>query len=518
MSECSVCTDKFTLSVRTKITCNQCEYSACKSCVTRYLLSQVVDAHCMNCRTGWNREFMDQHMTKAFRTGPWRDHRKKMIMIREKAELPNFQVYAAAKKRMNELRPMVIEAREHESAMQLISTTNSSAIYSLKNLMIRDSTNDDENYKKLLQYNKDNYEQIVKTAMASIKLSRIEDEYNNNELVYNGQKKKEVEKREFIMKCVKEDCRGFLSTAYKCELCNTYVCKDCMVPKSEAEDTIHECKKEDVETVKMIRKDTRPCPKCGIRISKIDGCDQMWCTVNDCGTPFSWSTGKIVGGTVHNPHYYEWMRRQNNNGVIPRNPGDNPCGNAINIHELSTIFRYLGFVYVETTHKLNHFTTIMNFHRSLRDLEFVRVPHYTVVHNETLFKELHIEYLLGNIDETRWKQSIYLKETNREKKQCIAQVLTTFMNAGNDLMRTVHVILNRMQNDKVLNPKYTLSAEALEPLNNIIKQIDNLRIYINDTLLEVANNLSTPVPQFNNEYTWVTPSSYDRICMMKPPV
>jgi hypothetical protein len=51
----------------------------------------------------------------------------------------------------------------------------------------------------------------------------------------------------------------------------------------------------------------------------------MWCTADNCKTAFSWNSGKIINGTIHNPHYYEWLRR-NNNGEIPRNPGDIPCG------------------------------------------------------------------------------------------------------------------------------------------------------------------------------------------------
>ena len=77
-----------------------------------------------------------------------------------------------------------------------------------------------------------------------------------------------------------------------------------------------------------MKKDTKPCPKCGQLIHKINGCDQMWCP--GCKTPFSWRTGEIERGHVHNPEYYRWMRETGQN--IGRDPLDerfDPCGNQV---------------------------------------------------------------------------------------------------------------------------------------------------------------------------------------------
>jgi len=56
----------------------------------------------------------------------------------------------------------------------------------------------------------------------------------------------------------------------------------------------------------------------------VRNCDQMWCT--QCHTAFNWRTGRIES-VVHNPHYFEWLRRNGN--AVPRNPGDIPCQNEI---------------------------------------------------------------------------------------------------------------------------------------------------------------------------------------------
>ena len=120
----------------------------------------------------------------------------------------------------------------------------------------------------------------------------------------------------FIMPCQNGNCRGMLNEIminnnkqYYCQLCTKSTCPSCLEVISDN----HKCNKETVETIKTIQTESKPCPKCGERISKIDGCDQMWCV--ECKTTFSWNTGKIERGHIHNPHYYEYMR---NNGGMPR--------------------------------------------------------------------------------------------------------------------------------------------------------------------------------------------------------
>jgi hypothetical protein len=125
--------------------------------------------------------------------------------------------------------------------------------------------------------------------------------------------------KRFIMKCQQPECAGYLSTGYKCELCDKHTCAHCIEPLTGKDE--HVCNEDSVATTLLIKKETKPCPKCSQRISKIEGCDQMWCT--DCNTPFSWKSGQIVNGVVHNPHYFEWLK---NKGNVPRTHGDIPCG------------------------------------------------------------------------------------------------------------------------------------------------------------------------------------------------
>ena len=42
-----------------------------------------------------------------------------------------------------------------------------------------------------------------------------------------------IERKKFIMPCPADDCRGFLSTSYKCEVCKKFSCPKCLVVLGE---------------------------------------------------------------------------------------------------------------------------------------------------------------------------------------------------------------------------------------------------------------------------------------------
>lgn len=274
---CNVCIEKYSDNLRRKVSCNYCNYVACVRCTQKYLLSSIVDAHCMSCRTGWNREFLDINMTKSFRTGDWKEHKKKLIVNREKALLPTMQRYAAAKKSMDEINPIQSNLmKEMAKTYEKLTSIEKKLVLikvnaNNKNIMFDISELDNEHSNFNLLLNESNMYRN-KYYKENLKNSLLTSNYVVHHNIYNDIDQKAKERKEFVLKCVKEGCRGFLSSAYKCELCSTFVCKDCMIIKDEKNDKEHVCKKDDIDTVAMIRKDTRPCPKCGIRISKVDGC------------------------------------------------------------------------------------------------------------------------------------------------------------------------------------------------------------------------------------------------------
>ena len=64
----------------------------------------------------------------------------------------------------------------------------------------------------------------------------------------------------FICPCPTDGCKGLIDSKFYCNLCETSICKRCRLLLDGEEK--HECDEEIVKTVKLLRGDTKACPKC----------------------------------------------------------------------------------------------------------------------------------------------------------------------------------------------------------------------------------------------------------------
>jgi hypothetical protein len=270
--------------------------------------------------------------------------------------------------------------------------------------------------------------------------------------------------------CPAEGCRGFLSTSFNCGVCDAKVCQHCHeiigakgdtltqiadtveVHSSSGQVSTHRCNPDAVETAKMLAKETRPCPTCKTLISKIDGCDQMWCT--QCQTPFSWRTGQKEEGRVHNPHYYEWLRRTK--GSVPREVGDTPggpecCGEDTQLLQLPWLHGYLSpaarAVHITPFMRdvaPEHIEIVKSFiteaHRKLEDTQAYYRPR--TVNPETDDEHLqklaaiNVEYLAGFADEATWARRIYLEKRHILLQVALNQLKQMYLTAGRDIINS----------------------------------------------------------------------------------
>jgi hypothetical protein len=275
------------------------------------------------------------------------------------------------------------------------------------------------------------------------------------------------ERRKFVRKCPVTSCRGFLSTQWKCEICENHICHACNEIKGDE----HTCNPENVETMNLLKKDTKACPSCGTMIFKISGCAQMWCP--DCHTAFNWNTLQIEKGVIHNPHYYEFQRL---GGRANRNAGDIPCGGMPNINELyqACNMRVPTGLYNRYNPQIpNEYKIVFDFHRLINHIDNVELHTYRIPNENNL--ELRVQYLVNALTEDEFKFTLQKNEKAREKMRDIGNIMTMMTHTGSDILRQF------------------VNKELI--LENFTEIITNLRDYTNETLKTISKRYTCVVPQ-----------------------
>jgi hypothetical protein len=173
--------------------------------------------------------------------------------------------------------------------------------------------------------------------------------------------------------------------------------------------------KETVETIKTIQTESKPCPKCGERISKIDGCDQMWCV--KCKTTFSWNTGKIRHGHIHNPHYYEYMR---NNGGMPREEERVQEGEEVRNPNIEKALVWMCKKRRMPGTNVEHIDNLINYMEYANHISHVVIK--TMNRNVEMKrenKEADYKYILGEIEKEQLGRDLVKLNTSIEKDESL---------------------------------------------------------------------------------------------------
>ena len=437
---CNICCEKYNKTIRRPIPCRYCNYSTCYKCQKTYLFNSYEHAHCMKCKNQWTRENLDDIFPKSFVNGDYKKHREVVLYEQEKSMFPETMIYVEAEKivrnqkeEINKLYTKRTEYYEAISDLERVETDISDKYFSYcdKRLeILRQIANND-----------------VEISHLSMMNSNITNMITNNNIVSK-------EKKKFIRACPAEGCRGFLSTAWKCGLCDVWVCPDCLEIKSCQNDDEHVCKPENIETAKLLAKDTKPCPTCASLIFKLEGCDQMFCV--QCYTAFSWKTGFICTGRIHNPHYYEYLRK---NGGIPREIGDIPCGGMPNMNSIRAKLT----TFIVDVDDITLFSNIVRCYHHIYDVELNRNQENRVADN----RDLRIKYILSDIDEETFKRTLYMREKTNEKKREFNCIWQMFCEICVDVMRR---FLEEADEHNIESFRYEFYG-LREYVNNLLKNI-----------------------------------------------
>jgi hypothetical protein len=274
-----------------------------------------------------------------------------------------------------------------------------------------------------------------------------------------------------VTQCPTQSCNGILDVEMRCILCKKTYCSSCLEDKPLEEE--HKCNPDTVETVNLLKTDTKSCPKCKANIYKIDGCDQMWCI--KCHTAFSWKTGAIET-KIHNPHYYEWMRA-NNGGVIQRNENENENENE-NIcrdEELNQTHANILFQCNEENKNIYKY----RFENEIKNVIHLRedeLPKYAVNNNNNNRMENHykstmkMNYLNKQISEKEYKQFLGNEENKKDRNIEIYQLIQMWIVVKTDILkRILHDVKNKKKNDDYDAYIYDAYNVELDELKNFIK-------------------------------------------------
>ncbi len=399
---CNVCCEKFTEKRRKCIGCVACDYKACNVCYKTFITSEGVSRpKCMQCNTEWTGQFLKQHFSDAFIKGDLRKHTSTILLQQQIAMLPATQ-----------------PAVENQ-------------------IICEQYTNEVKDINRQIR------ELVARKDILNTEIRRIKRVQNANANADGGGGSDSDGRSLFQHKCCDPECRGFVSSAWKCGTCGKFSCAQCHEVKgaTSAETEQHVCNPDNVETVRLIRSDTKPCPSCGTYIHKTEGCDQMFCI--SCKQLWSWKTGKIEE-RGHNPHYLEWMRSRGaaggGGGGMARDPLDIQCGREVNWQVTNVLER--------ECYKNNFGSTrsILNWANSL-----IHVRHYEIPAMQRAMEvqgdlqELRVQYMRKKVTEDHFRKRIFQIQRDANVSRPLLDLMVAIQNAGTDI---VYRMLNTFQTQK----------------------------------------------------------------------
>jgi hypothetical protein len=412
---CQICDYSVNQTNRKLIKCPYCEFDACRTCCETYILGESV-VKCMNatCDKQWTRQQIASLFTTTFANGKLKRHREDLLLDNERALLPATQPIVER----------IIKREEIEKRLAKKSAEINTLV---------------------------NERNIIQQELYL---------FNHN------QNHAPVVRQEFIKACPDSNCRGFLSTQWKCGLCEQWACSTCHEIKGATKDAEHTCNPETVATVSLLANDTKNCPKCRMGIYKINGCDQMWCT--QCQTAFNWRTGRIEA-TVHNPHYFEWLRRNGN--TVPRDPGDIPCRNDLTHTTFVDLRRLLNTRHTQTAETKACEEYMMKLIRNTIHMRYVILPANPERDRVRVNEELRIDFMRNRISEDQFKILLQRNDKKHSKKGEIHDILQVLLN-------TITDIVFRFYDHVRLSVRDTWNMTIMEEVNPIVDYANECLGYI----------------------------------------
>lgn len=433
--DCGVCFDTNKTSV-----CG-CGFAACAPCTKKYLLGSFDDAHCMSCRRGLTRADLVAMLGPTFVSGAYKTHREKILYDRERAMLPATQTRLANFRLARELMGGLVAKKDRLRALKAEVARLAAEIANDQNTAYR------------------------------LANARYEDRRPHED----AQVPRVVVER-ILCGCPVSGCNGFVRASdHACGACHVKICKDCHAK----DDDDHECDPADVETAKLVRKETKPCPRCNVPIFRSSGCYQMFCT--QCQCVFDWGNGQeIRNEAVHNPHYFEWLEKTGGNVAHGRLP---ECGG------FGRVYSILRLIHNAQHAPIGAYRSITNRVRDAIHVREVVVPR---LHNPNIVQDntvLRLKFLDNMISEKEFKSTLQRNEKRQTKEWELRQILEMYAEAVAAIVNSIGTV---GEGDE-------LPTVCARDVVSVVDQMDALDEYTNtqlSTLSKVFGMKPQPISHY----------------------
>ncbi len=525
-NSCPICIENYSKIKHFKIKCFNCDFTACRKCIRYYVInSSNNNVNCMSCKITWNDKYISTALLPAFFKKNYRTHTNKnsieeqlallpdtqpeveLIIEREKAIIEDVDIYSmklAINNYMNFYKKNKILDFIHE-----IRTENNNKIDERYQEELKKPRNERMKKSEIVKMFSENKDEIIIKAIK--RFNKYMEDINEDNKKYfedsnklNELEKRQIELRKIINKktitkiiynrpCSNSTCNGMLKTdSNLCSICDNITCSKCLQPYNK-DIKKHKCDEDDIKTAKLIKKDTKYCPKCNFGITKISGCDVMFCT--QCNTSFNWKTMEILTKNLHNPHYLEYLRKngtQRQRDNVTNNCTANPTITDFDTRRFSNIRNFCYAVII-----FRQFRTIMD--KGINTIQYIlhisenATNIRTKINNyEYSNREARINLLLNKIGRDVFDEIVskncYEIRFLTQKEQIVLTVrdIATeliFNLSNNELMAINNSIFNILDSSTFTNTFGKISNKtenffrpyiAIETFKNVMEQLEKI--------------------------------------------
>jgi hypothetical protein len=390
----------------------------------------------MNCRKSFDRNTMHKMFTKRFITTTYKRRREELWFEREMVLMPHTQEAAQREKTRRQIvKEIAVQRIEHQRLTTEIQRVNQN-ILNLQS-QIYDTTGAFTNR--------------TETTMST--------------------------------RCAHSDCRGYLSTAYKCGTCDQYTCPECLEPKAGRNDPDHVCDPDKVSSVKLIRRECKPCPSCSFEVFRTGGCSQMFCV--NCKSLFDWNTGRPLSSVgAHNPHYIQWLRE---NGNLPRDVGDIVCGGFPDIRQLNQ--KLISLRHIQHLNPQNY-ERLFEIFGTLQHVHYQERPLYPITWNDDeASQELRVLWLLKDLTTEEFKVKRQRLDKRNMLRKEIGLVMEMLVNACTDIFQRF------------------VSDESMI-LAKLFDECERVRIIFNEQCRQICVDFNNSTPNLFSDWSFIPKFKY----------